>query len=201
MYCHFNDRDRYLSKWEFRLPDGLDATLLKWSVAPIAAKSSPALLTWPDLLISASMQKWKAARFLASSLWDIRTGISRFNHIGLWPTICDNKDVNKVILLRKWKNESHHDYERLMWRQTLLVCGLVRMALWGRECRTWRRLLPALCWTQGRQWPGTRSTSPYRLFGHAGKLTITLYSHLIHYSISASFAASKNATKGKRKKI
>ena len=30
---------------KFRVPDGLDATLLKWSVAPIAAKSSPALLT------------------------------------------------------------------------------------------------------------------------------------------------------------
>ena len=67
------------------IPLGLEATFFRDSMAPISWKRSVLPCCF---LISASMQKWNAARFLASSRWDRRTGMRRFSQLMLWPWLC-----------------------------------------------------------------------------------------------------------------
>ena len=62
---------------------GDEATDLSGSMAPISQKMS--VLPWLFWMIPASMQKWKAAKFRASSLFEFKTGTNRLSQLLDWP--------------------------------------------------------------------------------------------------------------------
>lgn len=66
------------------------ATFFSCSTAPISAKMS----VFPCcFLIPASMQKWKAAKFLASSRFEFKTGTNCLSHVLLCPWACARFDL------------------------------------------------------------------------------------------------------------
>ena len=64
------------------MPLGPLASLRRDSTQPISKRT---LVSPCCFFISASIQKWNAAKFRASSLCDKSTGIKRFSQFGLWP--------------------------------------------------------------------------------------------------------------------